>query len=139
MGAGILGRRGFTLLELIAVMMILGLLAALAVPLYMDLEESATSRMIDAAVSELNGREGLVWSHVKTSDSSYHFLTGDDDVWDLMRNDPTKNFPDLGAGYNWVSGPTQSGGTLNFNGTADFDLSCNASTIARPAIWIRKP
>lgn len=131
-------RQGFTLLELIAVLMVLGLLAAVAVPRYMDLEASATSRAIDAAVSELNGREGLSWSHIKISDTSYHYLTGDNDVWALMLNDPTNSYPDLGPGYIWTAGPTKSGGSLNFKGSLDFDLSREASTIARPAIWTRK-
>jgi prepilin-type N-terminal cleavage/methylation domain-containing protein len=132
-------QRGFTLLELIAVMLILGVLAALAVPCYIDLEASAKSSAIDAAVSELNGRESLTWSHVKISDSSYDTLTGDNDVWALMLNDSTKSFPDLGPGYQWTAGPTKSGGTLNFKGSVDFDVSREFSTIASPAIWTRKP
>ena len=119
-------------------MLVIGLLAAVAVPRYIDLEATATSRTIDAAVSELNGRESLTWSHVKTSDSSYHRLNGDDDVWALMQNDPTNSYPDLGGGYKWIAEPTKSGGTLNFRGNVDFDLSREVSTIARPAIWTRK-
>ena len=133
----IINKRGFTLLELIAVLMVLGLLAAIAVPRYIDLEETAISRSIDSAVSELNGREGLVWSHVKTTDSSYDKITGDNEVWLLMKNDPTKSFPDLGAGYEWTAGPAKNGGTLRFKGSG-FDLSREASTIARPALWTRK-
>ena len=56
-----IGQRGFTLLELVAVMLILGLLAALAIPRYMDVEAAATVSAIDAAVSELNGREAVIW------------------------------------------------------------------------------
>lgn len=119
-------------------LMVLGLLAAVAVPRYIDLEETATSRAIDSAVSELNGRESLVWSHVKTTDSSYNKVSGDTDVWTLMQNDPTHSFPDLGGGYKWTAGPTISGGTLSFKGGAEFDLSRKSSTIGRPAIWTRK-
>ena len=98
-------QRAFTLLELVAVLMILGLLAALAVPRYIDLEASATIRAIDAAVSELNGREALVWGQVKTTDTSYLRATGDNDVWGFMLNDSTRSYPYLGVEYQWVALP----------------------------------
>jgi hypothetical protein len=52
-------------------MLILGILAALAVPRYIDLEAAATVRGIDTAVCELNGREALVWGQVKTTRTSW--------------------------------------------------------------------
>ncbi len=132
-------QKGFTLLELIAVMLILGLLAAMAVPRYMDLEAAATARAIDAAVSELNGREAIIWGQVKTTGTSYMKATGDNDVWGLMLNDPTKSFPHLGEEYEWSLVPDQSGGSLRFKGGSAFTLSRSQSTIANPARWRRVP
>ena len=135
----VINQRAFTLLELIAVMLILGILAALAIPRYMDLEASANARAIDAALSELNGREALIWGQIKTTATSYVKATGDNDVWGLMLNDPTKNCPYLGTYYNWVALPDQGGGTLTFKDGSVFTLSRRPSTIAVPGHWRRVP
>jgi prepilin-type N-terminal cleavage/methylation domain-containing protein len=50
------GEKGFTLVEIIAVMVILSVLAAVAIPRYMSLDENARQRAIDAGIAELNGR-----------------------------------------------------------------------------------
>ena len=58
-------------MEIIAVLTILGILAAVAVPRYIDLESNARDRAIDAGISELNGRESLVWADHKISRSGW--------------------------------------------------------------------
>ena len=47
---------GFTLIEVIAVLVILGLLAAFAIPKFFDLQSRARQKPIDAAISDIKGR-----------------------------------------------------------------------------------
>lgn len=126
-------QQGFTLVEIIAVLIILGILAAVAVPRYIDLEQNARNRAIDAAVSELNGRESLIWADSKISASGYI-----DDARVLTRINNTASGPDLGNDYVWSGVPTAGGGSVSFKGGTAVALTRTASTSTQPATW-RKP
>jgi MSHA pilin protein MshA len=122
-------QEGFTLVEIIAVLIILGILAAVAVPRYIDLEVSSKKRGLEAAVAELNGRESLVWAETKISGSG----TATEVMNSIAYTDPASNLY-LGADYTWDSDPSGGSATLNFQGQTA-SVTRTPETATTPATW----
>ena len=119
---------GFTLLEIIAALVILSILAAIAVPKYVSLDESARQRAIDAGIAELNGRETLTWSNEKISNSGW---VSDTKTFGLVD-------PYLGNEYTWAAGdPKSDGGTISFKTSIAVSLTRIESSSVQPGSWSR--
>jgi len=97
-------RSGFTLIEIMVVLVILGVLASIAQSKLVDLGDNSENRAIEVGIMELNAREKLTWTDFKLSSGGW---TNDNAVFATMDMN-------LGAGYNWIAGPAHSGGTLQF-------------------------
>ena len=120
-------QKGFTLVEIIAVLIMLSVLAAIAVPKYIDLEQNAKQNSFDGAIAELNGREALVWTNLKMSATGYQ-----DDAQLMLVVDYN-----LGTDFVWQPGhPVGVGGDLTFKGET-ITLNRTASNASKPAVWSR--
>lgn len=113
-------KNGFTLIEVIAVLVLLGILAAVAVPKYINMADEARSTAITAGVAELNSREALTWSKESLSSGGW----GSDIIADT----------DLGGEYD-SSGITLGSGNLVFQTTKTVALTRAAATAASPGAW----
>jgi prepilin-type N-terminal cleavage/methylation domain-containing protein len=119
-----LNRAGFTFIELISVIAILGVLASVVVKKVDFISDTAAEQALAEGIRELNIRESLSWTNVKLSSNGW---STDSDIYTAIDTD-------LGADYIWNPGPTISGGTLHFRHRA-VALTRIPSTAVSSAEW----
>ena len=120
----VLNQKGFTLIEMISIMIILGVLGSVAIKNYDDLTHTASERILATAVKELNVRESLIWTNMKISSDGY---TNDADVYAALDTN-------VGSRLKWNPGPEIGGGTLHCE-SASCILTRIPSSITAAAKW----
>ena len=117
-------QKGFTLIELISSVIILGVMASVFVKKFDLLSDTASQKALVAGINELNVRESLIWTNMKLSPTGW---TNDADLFTGV----DKN---LGNNYAWTAGPNVVGGTLSFDSEAKV-LNRKASTTSSWGRW----
>ena len=117
-------KEGFTLIEIMASLVIIGVLASMGVQKHEQISDSASQKALEYAVREINSRELLTWTLIKFSDEGWQ---SDEALFAKM---DTK----LGEGYIWSSGPDSTGGTIRMQ-TSSISFTRSPSTISTSGKW----
>jgi prepilin-type N-terminal cleavage/methylation domain-containing protein len=115
---------GFTLIEVMAAMVIIGIISSVGIQKFDQISDSARQRAMEYALRELNLRELLTWGLIKISDEGWQ---SDDALF-------TRLDTRLGEQYGWSSGPGLTGGTLRMQSTS-LALGRLPSTINTAGQW----
>lgn len=139
-----LNQKGFTLIEMIAVMLILGVIAAIAAVKFIDFDRTAVDRVVDLTIAEINDYEKVGWANCKIADD-FESCIDELDIEDLG-NDRTSIV--CTSGHSKPRKKDHPKGkphprsddtcTITVQGYDPVEIIGNAHTIQAPATWWRK-
>jgi prepilin-type N-terminal cleavage/methylation domain-containing protein len=122
-----MNNKGYTFIEIIAVLIILAILASIVVIKYDGLNRGAKDTALKLAISELNEIEKLSWGQVKVSTDGW---VDDSTLFNLIKSGGRY---ELGSNTSWES-LTRTGGILRTNAGSK-SLTRIESTNKEPATW----
>ncbi len=113
-------QKGFTLVEILAVLVILGVIVGMAIMKFVSIDANAERQGINMAIVDLNGQEMKFWTEGKFNDG-----WTDQEIFGKVDYQI--------QGYTWIT-INPSGGELKFGKTTE-QLTRNPSTSQGPARW----
>lgn len=123
-GIHLRGQQGFTLLEMMCVLVIFGMVFSITIHQFNVLSDTAYQKALQSAIQELNIRETLTWYDYKISIDGW---VNDDEVFNHL---DTK----LGGRYHWDPLAGKLGGSLHF-GPSSANLVRTPSTNKKAGFW----